>query len=148
MLALRPTQPSATVSGMGGKAPETQPKGRREHREALPLLQRLALDTTDVARLLGLTRARVVRMYKAGKLPQPQVFTAACIRWNRYEIEDWWASGCPVPAKAPHWVWRPRVRMSLERYLDELRSQIVHLQAAKAVLESSTDEYVAVPIRQ
>jgi excisionase family DNA binding protein len=53
------------------------------------------LDVHSVAKLLGCSSRHVRRLADAGKMPRP-VNLGALVRWNRQEIEDWIAQGCPA----------------------------------------------------
>lgn len=55
----------------------------------------LALTASEVAQLLGVSRAHVWRLHKAGKLPEP-VRLGRAVRWSRTEIESWLTAGAPA----------------------------------------------------
>lgn len=56
--------------------------------------QRLAITASEVAALLGVSRAHVWRLNAAGRLPEP-VRLGKAVRWLRSEIEAWLAAGAP-----------------------------------------------------
>jgi len=49
----------------------------------------------DVARLLNCSTRTVYRLNDAGRMPRP-VRLGSLVRWNRTEIEQWIADGCPA----------------------------------------------------
>jgi len=49
----------------------------------------------EVARLLNCSTRTVYRLNDAGRMPRP-VRLGALVRWNRSEIEQWIADGCPA----------------------------------------------------
>ena len=51
----------------------------------------------DVARLLNCSTRTVYRLNDAGRMPRP-VRLGSLIRWNRSDVEQWIADGCPAPA--------------------------------------------------
>lgn len=53
------------------------------------------LTIDQVARLLNCSTRTVYRLNDAGQMPRP-VRLGALVRWNRSEIEQWIADGCPV----------------------------------------------------
>ena len=53
------------------------------------------LDVKAVAQLLNCSSRHVYRLSDAGKMPRP-VKLGTLIRWNRAEIDDWIAAGCPA----------------------------------------------------
>lgn len=48
----------------------------------------------EVAALLSCSTRTVYRLHDAGQIPQA-VRLGALVRWNRREIEQWIADGCP-----------------------------------------------------
>jgi excisionase family DNA binding protein len=52
------------------------------------------LAVADVARLLACSKQHVRRLADAGRMPRP-VKLGALVRWNRAEVENWIATGCP-----------------------------------------------------
>ena len=59
-----------------------------------PPPDRLALTATEVAALLGVSRAHVWRLNAAGKLPEP-IRLGKAVRWQRAELEKWLEAGAP-----------------------------------------------------
>ena len=55
---------------------------------------KLALTASEVASLLGVSRAHVWRLNAARKLPEP-IRLGRAVRWSRSEIESWLAAGAP-----------------------------------------------------
>ncbi len=49
----------------------------------------------QVARLLNCSMRTLYRLNDAGKMPRP-VRLGSLVRWNRSEIEQWIADGCPA----------------------------------------------------
>ena len=54
----------------------------------------LTLTVAELAKELRVSPRHVWRMHSSGKLPLP-VRLGRCIRWNRDEIQQWIAAGCP-----------------------------------------------------
>lgn len=52
-------------------------------------------DVQQVADILSCSTRHVYRLSDAGKMPRP-VKLGSLVRWNRAEIEDWLAAGCPA----------------------------------------------------
>ncbi len=48
----------------------------------------------DIARLLSCSKQHVRRMADSGLMPRP-LKLGALVRWNRAEVENWIAAGCP-----------------------------------------------------
>jgi excisionase family DNA binding protein len=48
----------------------------------------------DVACLLNCSKQHIRRLADAGRMPRP-VKLGGLVRWNRAEIENWIAAGCP-----------------------------------------------------
>lgn len=59
-----------------------------------PKIEPLLLDAQSVARLLGVSVRHVVRLADGGRMPRPRK-VGRLLRWNRREIEQWVAAGCP-----------------------------------------------------
>ena len=59
-----------------------------------PPPDRLALTASEVAALLGVSRAHVWRLNAAGKLPEP-IRLGKAVRWQRAELEKWIEAGAP-----------------------------------------------------
>lgn len=104
----------------------------RQYRAPIPLRERMTVDGADLGRLLGITRHQVTRLYKAQKLPQPHVWSHKAALWCVEEVRDWLAAGCPVPAIAPHWVWKPSVPVNLHALISTLQAQLAVCEAAMA----------------
>ncbi|QDU72616.1 helix-turn-helix transcriptional regulator [Mucisphaera calidilacus] len=66
-------------------------------RNAGPGVLPAMLTINQVARLLNCSTRTVYRLNDAGRMPRP-VRLGALVRWNRGEIEQWIADGCPAPA--------------------------------------------------
>ena len=58
----------------------------------------LLLAVPDVAGLLNCSKQHVRRLADSGRMPRP-VKLGALVRWNRVEIEQWLAAGCPDPRR-------------------------------------------------
>lgn len=56
------------------------------------------LDVGAVAALLNCGERTVYRLADSGRMPAP-VKLGALVRWNRVELIDWLAAGCPVVGK-------------------------------------------------
>ena len=52
------------------------------------------LDEAALAAVLKCSRRHVRRLRDAGKLPLP-LYLGRCVRWRRFDIEDWLALGAP-----------------------------------------------------
>ncbi len=61
----------------------------------------LLLDVQAVARLVGLSRASVLRMAASGKMPLP-LHLGRSRRWRAEELRDWTRAGCPPRSR---WEW-------------------------------------------
>jgi len=62
----------------------------------------LALSANDLATLLSVSVRQIWSMHQAGSLgPSPLCLGARLSRWDRKEVEQWWASskaaGRPIP---------------------------------------------------
>ena len=64
-------------------------------REAVAMLEPLAVDARGVGELLGVSRATVFAMHSGGRLPMPVRITPRAPRWLVSELRDWLVSGCP-----------------------------------------------------
>ena len=64
-------------------------------RNAGPGVLPAMLTIDQVARLLNCSTRTVYRLNDAGKMPRP-VRLGALVRWNRSEIDQWIADGCPA----------------------------------------------------
>lgn len=64
-------------------------------RNAGPGVLPAMLTIDQVARLLNCSTRTVYRLNDAGHMPRP-VRLGALVRWNRVEIEQWIADGCPA----------------------------------------------------
>lgn len=53
------------------------------------------LDVDSVARMLSCSPRHVYRLRDGGRMPA-SVKLGGLVRWNRAEIEQWVAAGCPV----------------------------------------------------
>lgn len=53
------------------------------------------LDVKQVAGLLGCSQRHIYRLCDSELMPQP-IRLRALVRWNRVELEDWVAQGCPA----------------------------------------------------
>lgn len=60
---------------------------------SLPTFPRL-LRATDLARLMQVSVRTVWRLRSSSSLPAP-IRVGRSVRWNRDEIEQWMANGCP-----------------------------------------------------
>lgn len=56
--------------------------------------QGLLIDTTEVTRLLNVSRRTVWTMQNSGQMPKP-VRIGRAVRWSYDEIKEWVAAGCP-----------------------------------------------------
>lgn len=52
------------------------------------------LDVGQTAAMLGCSERHVYRLSDSGRMPRP-VKLGRLIRWNRAELEQWMAAGCP-----------------------------------------------------
>lgn len=52
------------------------------------------IDVETVASLLSCSKRHVYRLNDAGRIPTP-IKLGALVRWNRNEIDEWIAAGCP-----------------------------------------------------
>jgi excisionase family DNA binding protein len=68
---------------------------RTDGREPGPGVLPAMLTIDEVARLLSCSTRTVYRLNDAGRMPRP-VRLGALVRWNRTEIEQWIADGCPA----------------------------------------------------
>jgi excisionase family DNA binding protein len=68
---------------------------RTDGRESGPGVLPAMLTIDQVARLLNCSTRTVYRLNDAGKMPRP-LRLGALVRWNRSEIEQWIADGCPA----------------------------------------------------
>ena len=59
------------------------------------------LDVRAVARLLGCSTRHVYRLTDSDEMPKP-LKLRALVRWNRVEIEEWIAEGCPRRGRVRH----------------------------------------------
>ncbi len=90
-----------------------------------PPCERLALTASDVAMLLGISRAHVWRLNAAYQLPEP-IRLGKSVRWPRAEIEAWLAAGAP---SRPVWerhtmpLFRQHEPQGQEQRPEELRSE-------------------------
>jgi len=66
----------------------------RQQPKCRSLTTALAISARELAELLGISLRQVWRLNSAGKLPKP-VRIGGSVRWNRQEIMDWFAAGCP-----------------------------------------------------
>ncbi|MCC5831107.1 MAG: helix-turn-helix domain-containing protein [Phycisphaeraceae bacterium] len=64
-------------------------------RNAGPGVLPAMLTIDQVARLLNCSTRTVYRLNDAGRMPRP-VRLGSLVRWNRSEIEQWIADGCPA----------------------------------------------------
>jgi predicted DNA-binding transcriptional regulator AlpA len=58
----------------------------------------LLVSSKELAQLLGVSVSSVERLRAAGRLPEPVVLTAGCLRFRLSEVRDWVAAGCPALA--------------------------------------------------
>jgi prophage regulatory protein len=58
------------------------------------LAQALAVGARELAEMLDVSLRQVWRLNSAGKLPKP-IRLGGSVRWNRQEVQDWFAAGCP-----------------------------------------------------
>ena len=56
--------------------------------------QSLLVDMHTLCEMLGVSKRTVWRMQSAGELPKP-VRLRGAVRWQRCQIEQWVADGCP-----------------------------------------------------
>lgn len=54
----------------------------------------LLVDAVSAASLCGISRSQWFKLTSAGKTPAP-VRLGGSVRWNRRELEQWTAAGCP-----------------------------------------------------
>jgi prophage regulatory protein len=54
----------------------------------------LALSARQLSQMLGISLRQAWRLNSAGKLPKP-IRLGGSVRWNRQEVQDWFAAGCP-----------------------------------------------------
>ena len=54
----------------------------------------LALDATDVANLLKVSKRHVANLNASGRLPKP-IKLGRAVRWLRPELTEWLAAGAP-----------------------------------------------------
>lgn len=66
----------------------------RMHQNTTEGTDRLALPAADAARLLGISRAHLLKLHSTGQLPAP-VRLGRSVRWNRAELVAWLAAGAP-----------------------------------------------------
>jgi predicted DNA-binding transcriptional regulator AlpA len=72
----------------------------RDHREVVPLPDRLLWDLEETAHVLGISGRTLKRMARAGELPQGCVVHLSRRRlFVRKAVEQWVADGCPPPAR-------------------------------------------------
>ena len=57
-------------------------------------LEPLVVNSTGLARLLGVSKASVERLHAGAQLPRP-VRLGRCVRWPVAEIQAWLAAGGP-----------------------------------------------------
>ena len=50
------------------------------------------LRLAEVERLVGLSRATIYRLMRAGAFPEPRRVGPRAVRWSQLEIEEWAAS--------------------------------------------------------
>ena len=53
------------------------------------------LDVDSVASLLNCPARHVYRLADSGRMPRP-IRLGSLVRWNRAELDDWIARGCPA----------------------------------------------------
>ncbi len=54
------------------------------------------MDVKQVASLLGCSQRHIYRLCNAKQMPQP-IHLRSLVRWNRPQLEEWIANGCPEP---------------------------------------------------
>jgi predicted DNA-binding transcriptional regulator AlpA len=59
------------------------------------ILDRLAASASDVAKILGISRAQVWKLHSAGKLPLPVRLGCKKPVWVIEELQAWLAAGAP-----------------------------------------------------
>lgn len=64
-------------------------------------LEATLLDVRQVATLLGCSQRHIYRLCDAKQMPQP-IRLRTLVRWNRQELEDWIAEGCPASPDQAH----------------------------------------------
>lgn len=62
-----------------------------ESTSRIPIL----IDANEAAELLSISRATFLRLDRSGRLGPPSVRLGRLVRWNRAQIEQWAAAGCP-----------------------------------------------------
>ena len=53
------------------------------------------IDSTDIAKHLGVSQNTVKRWSRGGAMPKGRRLGSRLLRWNRKEIETWIKEGCP-----------------------------------------------------
>ena len=66
----------------------------RNQKQARSVHEALAISARDLKEMLNVSLRQVWRLNSAGKLPKP-IRLGGSVRWNRQEIMDWFATGCP-----------------------------------------------------
>jgi excisionase family DNA binding protein len=59
-----------------------------------PAAMAALIDVRTLAELLNCSERHVYRLANSGRIPRP-IKLGALVRWNRVEIEQWFADGCP-----------------------------------------------------
>lgn len=95
----------------------------------------MACDHKGAARALGVTTETLRRRVKLRLAPAPLRVPGVGLVWRVHELRDWLNAGCPVPADAPTWVWKPAQVMPLDEYLAGLHRRIREAQAQAQELE-------------
>lgn len=60
-----------------------------------PKTDSVLIDVKKVATILGCSQRHIYRLCDSQLMPQP-IRLRSLVRWNRVELEDWVAQGCPA----------------------------------------------------
>ena len=59
----------------------------------------LMIDSVEVAEQMGVVPGTIKRWSRNGEMPKGRRVGPRLLKWNRAEIEQWIADGCPRPAE-------------------------------------------------
>jgi predicted DNA-binding transcriptional regulator AlpA len=58
--------------------------------------QQILIDYKAVCKMLGIGQTLFFSLRSSGKIPIQPIRLGKAVRYNRYQIADWIAAGCPV----------------------------------------------------
>ena len=96
----------------------------RQERQKPPEPELLTLTAQDVAGLLRVSVRQVRNMDQAGTLgPKPVSLGDRLLRWDRRQVESWWAACCAAGRVIPRLEWH-RLQEEEEKRLTGERSAV------------------------